>query len=150
MKVFKSAQQNVKKIFRPAGSGDQQLEHQADCSLTPTHAATSDNTTSGSKSGTSTTVIGNKAGIPDIKDDKKPVPTITVEECAKSLAPISPPYKRFVEVKTANAQHDLVVLHVAYILQKSSNLKSLILEIVKLSKMHGVREFSCCSSRKLD
>jgi hypothetical protein len=134
MKLFKSAQQNVKKIFRsrsPAVS-DHQLDRQADRSSAPTHAPTSDKSASQSTSGAPTTFVGTQAGtLVDDKDDKKPVPT--------------PPSKRFVEVKTAKAQHDLVVLHVAYILQKSSNLQSLVLEVVRLSKMHGVREFSRCS-----
>jgi hypothetical protein len=34
---------------------------------------------------------------------------------------------------------------VAYILQKSSNLQSLILEIVRLSEKHGVKESSRCN-----
>ena len=150
---FKSAQLNVKKIipsFRshsPAGS-DHMLDRQADRLSTPAHtfhAPTSNNSASQSKSVTPTTLVGTQAGTPDIKDDKKSDPTITVEECPTLLAPILTPSKKLVELKTTNAQHDIVVLHVAYILQKSSNLQSLILEIVTLSKRHDVRESSRCS-----
>ena len=171
--LFKSAQQKVKKFipsFRshsPASS-DHQLGRQADRSSTPTHtlhAPTSDNslnptTLVGTQAGTPdikddkkpvptiatpTTLVGTQAGTPDIKDDMKPVPTITVEESPTPLAPISTPSKKFVEVKTTNAQHDLVVLHVAYILRKSPNLRSLILEIVRLSEKHDVRASFRCS-----
>ena len=154
MKPFlKSAQQNAKKFipsFRspsPAGSDHQwQLDRQDDRSSTSTHilhASTSDNSADQSMPVTPTTLVGSQAGSPDVKDDKKPVPTITVdsEECP---TPLPPPSKKFVDVKTNNAQHDLVVLHVAYILQKSINLQKLILEIVRLSKNHVVRESSRC------
>ena len=148
---FKSAQQNAKKFipsFRshsPAGK-DHQLDGQADRSSTSTHilhALASDNSAGRSMPVTQTSLVGTQAETLDVKeDDKKPVPTITVEECPTPLAPISIPSKKFVDVKTKNAQHDLVVLHVAYILQKSINLQSLILEIVRLSKNHVVRESS--------
>ena len=92
---------------------------------------------------TPTTLVGTQAEILDVKDDKKPVPTITVEECSTPLA-ISTTSKKFVDVKTKNAQHDLVVLYAAYVLQKSSNLRILIFKIVKLSENHAVREPSCC------
>ena len=148
---FKSAQQNAKKFipsFRsqsPAGK-DHQLDGQADRSSTSTHilhALASDNSAGRSMPVTQTSLVGTQAETLDVKeDDKKPVPTITVEECPTPLAPISTPSKKFVDVKTKNAQHDLVVLHVAYILQKSINLQSLILEIVRLSKNHVVRESS--------
>ena len=155
---FKSAQQNAKKFipsFRsqsPAGK-DHQLDGQADRSPTSTHilhALASDNSAGRSMPVTQTSLVGTQAETLDVKDeildvkedDKKPVPTITVEECPTPLAPLSTPSKKFVDVKTKNAQHDLVVLHVAYILQKSINLQSLILEIVRLSKNHVVRESS--------
>ena len=148
---FKSAQQNAKKLipsFRshsPAGK-DHQLDGEADRSPTSTHilhALASDNSAGRSMPVTQTSLVGTQAETLDVKeDDKKPVPTITVEECPTPLAPISTPSKKFVDVKTKNAQHDLVVLHVAYILQKSINLQSLILEIVRLSKNHVVRESS--------
>ena len=155
MKRLKSAQQKVKKLkssfkflsHSPAASGsDHQLGRQDDRSSTSTlmlHASTSDNSAGQSIPVTSTTLVGTQAGTPDVEDDKKPVPTITVdsEECPTPL----PPSKKFVNVKTKNAQHDLVVLHVAYILQKSINLQRLILEIVRLSKNHAVRESSRCS-----
>ena len=101
----------------PAGS-DYQLDRQADRSSTPTHtlhASTSDNSASQSKSVTPTTLIVTQTGTPDIKDDKKPAlrNTIVVEECPTALAPISAPSKKFMDVKTTNAQYDLVVLHVA-------------------------------------
>ena len=149
---WNSAQRKVKKFMpsipsrshSPAGC-EYQLDRQNDRSSTSTHtlyASTNDNSAS------RTTLIGTQAGAPDINDDiddKKSVPTITVEECPTPLAPISPPTKTFLEVKTTNAQHDLVVLHVAYILKKSSHLQSLVLEIVRLSKNHVVRESSRCS-----
>ena len=151
MKPFlKSARQNVKKFipsFRshsPAGS-DHQPDRQDDRSSTSTHmlhASTSDNFAGRSIPVTPTASVGTQAITPDVEDD---IPTITAEECPTPLPPISTPSKKFVEVKTKNAQHDLVVLHVAYILQKSINLQRLILEIVRLSKNHVVREYSRCS-----
>ena len=156
MKRLKSAQQKVKKLkssfkflsHSPAASGsDHQLGRQDDRSSTSTlmlHASTSDNSAGRSIPVTPTTLVGTQSGTPDVEDDKKPVrvPTITVEECP---TPLPPPSKKFVDVKTKNAQHDLVVLHVAHILQKSINLQRLILEIVRLSKNHVVRESSRCS-----
>jgi len=134
---------------RPARN-DHKLDHddQADRSSTPTpalHAPTSDDSVGRSKSVTPITLLGTQAGVPDINDDKKSVPTIAVEESSTSLIPASTPSKKFAEVKTKNAQHDLVILHVAYILQKSSNLQGLILEIVKLSTKPGVRQSSRCN-----
>ncbi|KAF8814454.1 hypothetical protein BYT27DRAFT_7129978 [Phlegmacium glaucopus] len=138
MKRFrKSAQQNVKK-FRalvsdtvrsrsPRPSSDHTLDEvdrQADHSPPTLHAPTSDDPGGQSKSVTPATLVGTQAGAPDTKDDKKLVPTTAVEESLTSP-------KKFTKVKTTNAQRDLVVLHVAYILQKSSNLQRLILEIVK-------------------
>ena len=139
----------LKKSFRsrsPASS-DHQFDRQADRSSTSAHtplAPTSDGSASRSKSATAS-LVGTKAEAPDIENDNKSVPTITVEEIPTPLAPISTPSKKFVQVKTANSQHDLVVLHVAYILQKSANLHSLILEIVRISKKHDVRVSSCYS-----
>ena len=150
--LLNSAQRKFKNFIRSHSptSSDLQLHRQADRSPTPTHtlhASTSDNSYNRSKTVTPTTLLGTHTDAPDINDDiddKKLVPTITVEECPSPtpLAPISTPSKKFVQVKTANAQHDLVVLHAAYIIQKSSHLQSLILEIVKLSKRHDVRESS--------
>ena len=144
---FKSAQRIFKKIIpgshrshSPANT-DHYLDRQADRPSTQTHtlhAPISD--ASRPKSVTSFILGRTQAGVPDIKDDKK----------RTTLAAISTPSKKFVEVKTTNAQHDLVVLHVAYILQKSSNLQSLILEIVRLSKKHDVRESSIAVSCKPD
>ena len=48
------------------------------------------------------------------------------------------PKRRFARSK--NAQEDLVVLQVAYILKESPDLKVLILEIVKLNKKPEVRQ----------
>ena len=153
MKSFlKSAQQNAKKFipsFRshsPAGS-DRQLGRQDDRSSTSTHmlhASTSDNSAGRSTPVTPTTLVAteSQAETPDVEDD---IHTITVEECPTPLPPISTPSKKFVDVKTKNAQHDLVVLHVAYILQKSINLQRLILEIVRLSENQVVRDSSRCS-----
>ncbi|KAF8810517.1 hypothetical protein BYT27DRAFT_7134863 [Phlegmacium glaucopus] len=122
--------------FRPRSpkptSVDHQLDRQADRSSTPTptlHAPTSDDFVGQSKSATPTILVGTRAGVPDIKDDKNLVPTIAVEVESPTSAT---PSKKFVEVRSTNAQYDLVVLHVAYVLQKSSNLQCLILEIVNL------------------
>lgn len=52
---------------------------------------------------------------------------------------VPPPSKKFLAVKTMNAQHDLAVLHVAFILQDSADLRSIIIEIVELDKP-GVRD----------
>jgi len=131
---------------RPQTGSDHKLDRQADRSSAPTlHAPTTDDSVGRSKSVTPITLLGTQAGVPDIKDDKKSVPTIAVEENSTSLAPASTPSKKFVEVETKNAQHNLIILHVAYILQKSSNLQRLILEIVKLSEKPGVRQSSRCN-----
>ena len=144
MKTFFKKFKPSSRSHSPAGS-----DHHSSSTSTPIpHASTSDNsavpipvTSTGP-----TTLVGTQAETLDVKDDKKPVPTIAVEECPTPLATISTPSKkRFVDVKTKNAQHDLVLLHIAYILQKFSNLQTLILEIVKLSENHAVREPSCCS-----
>ena len=156
---FKSAQQNAKKFipsFRShsLASSDDQLDGRADRSSISAHilhALISDNSAGRSIPVNPISLVGTQAGtldvkdeIQDVKDNKKSAPTITVEECPTPLAPISTP-KKFVDVKTKNAQYDLVVLHVAYILQKSSNLQSLILEIMRLNENHAVRESSRCS-----
>ena len=115
------------KKWHSPGSSNHQLDRQADHLLNQTHtlyAPISDNSASRSKSVTSFILGRTKVRAPDIKDDKKQT----------SSEETSAPSKKFVDVKTMNAQHNLVVLHVAYILQKSSNLQCLILEIVKLSK----------------
>ena len=145
---FKSAAKKFRPSFRSHSPGsDRQLDGQADRSSTSTHihhALTSDNSAGRSIPVTPTTLVGIQAGTQDVKDCKEPVPTITAEECPTPLAQISTPSKKFLDVKTKNAQHDLVVLHVAYVLQKSSNLRILILEIVRLSENHAVRESSSC------
>jgi hypothetical protein len=120
----------------PKPTVEHQLNRQADRSSTPTptlHVPTSDDFDDQSKSATPTTLVGT---LPDI--------TIAVEvENSTS----STPSKKFVQVKTTNAQYDLVVLHVAYVLQKSSNLRPLILEILNLrEKGSKVREYPRCSS----
>jgi len=109
----------------------------------PHHAPTSDDSAGRSISITPTT--GTQAGVPDIKDDKKQVPTTAIGDSPTSLAPASTRSKKFPEVKTKDAQHDIIVLHVAYILEKSPNLHGLIHEIVKLGKKPAVRPSSCCS-----
>jgi hypothetical protein len=60
-----------------------------------------------------TPATGTQAGAPDIKDDKKQVPTTSIGEILTSLAPASTHSKKFPEVKTKDAQHDVVVLHVS-------------------------------------
>jgi hypothetical protein len=52
--------------------------------------------------------------------------------------PSVPAKRRFVQ--SASAQQDIVVLHVAYILQDSPDLQKLILEIVKLSEEPDLKE----------
>ncbi|KAF8810898.1 hypothetical protein BYT27DRAFT_7209044 [Phlegmacium glaucopus] len=86
--------------------------------MTPT-LSTSIGSNRQSKSATPTILVGTRAGVPDIKDDKNLVEV----ESPTSLTPS----KKFVEVRSTNAQYDLVVLHVAYVLHKSSNLQWLIL-----------------------
>ena len=122
--TMKGIEKKFKKLKARISGSNHQLDHEANHSPIPmpTHRApTSDDSADRSRSVTSTTLVGTQAGLPE-----KP--------------------RKFVEVKTTNAQHDLVVLHVAYILQKSSNLQCLILEIVKLGKKRGVRQPPRCSS----
>ena len=126
-----------KKRHSPASS-DHHLDRQADRPSNQTntlYAPISDNSASRSKSVTSFILGRTQVRAPDIKDDKNRTPS----------AATSAPSKKFVDVKTMNAQHDLVVLHVAYILQNSPGLRNLILEIVGLSKRHNVRESYRCT-----
>ena len=114
----------------PTPQPNHKFDHdEAGCSPTPTPSVTL------------TTLVGTQAAI---KDHKKPVPTTVVEERPISLPPTSTPSKKF--VKTNNAQHDIVVLHVAYILRKSTDLQGLILEIMNLTEKPHVRYSSHCGS----
>ncbi|KDR71084.1 hypothetical protein GALMADRAFT_127299 [Galerina marginata CBS 339.88] len=104
----------------------------------PLRVPTSDDSAGRSKSVTPTNFVGTQAGVPDTEDVKKPVLATTIVESPTFLPPVLTAPKKFAEVKTKNAQHDLVVLHVAYIIQKSSNLKALILKTVQLSNTPGL------------
>ena len=141
MKSFFKKFKPSSRSHSPVGSD----HHSSSTSTRIPHASTNDNS-AGPIPVTPTTLVGTQAELLDVKDDKKPVPTIAVEECPTPLATISTPSKkRFVDVTFKNDQHNLVLLHVAFIIHKFSNLQTLILEIVKLSENHAVREPSCCS-----
>jgi len=68
----------------------------------------------------------------------QPIPTIDVKENPKSSErPSSPPKRTF--VRTANPQHDIAILHVAFVLKDSPDLQDLIVAVEKLKNKPSVR-----------
>ena len=66
------------------------------------------------------------------------IPKIVVEESLKPLERLSSPSKRQF-VRTANPQHDIAVLHVAFVLKNSPDLQELIIAVEKLNSKPSVR-----------
>jgi hypothetical protein len=74
----------------------------------------------------------------DSQDADQLIPTNTTKESPKSSERFSSPPKRTF-VRTADPQHDIAVLHVAFVLKNSPDLQDLILAVEKLNKKPSVR-----------
>ena len=115
---------------------EDEAEDSKDRFLAPNHPSTDDDSVAPSVLTPSNSIT---------QDVDQLIPTIVVKESQRSSERLSSPPKRTF-VRTANPQHDIAVLHVAFVLKNSPDLQELIVAVEKLNGKPSVRQSLPCST----